>query len=185
MIRSMTGFARFESSQATGVLTWEIKTVNHRFLDIQLRLPDAFRSLEIACRDVIRQHIQRGRVDATLKWQSIQDNQSTLQCDAARVRALLDVAKQIEALSPFNHTPPSLESLLVYPGVITTQELDIATLEPAVLAGLQHTVLLVNEHREREGQALQQAIRERLETMTTLAHEVKARQPELLQKTTR
>lgn len=182
MIRSMTGFARAELAYPQGMLTWEIRAVNHRFLDIQIRLPEALRAQEMTFRDVIRQHIERGRIEAMLKLQYSADNARALRCDEARVAALLTAVERIETLSPFSHSAPSLDCLLSYPGVITEAEVDMSQVESLAVEGLQRAVMILNDSRQREGQALQQAIIERLHKVESLAKDVNARQPELLQR---
>jgi len=68
MIQSMTAFARGDSAVDNGSLSWEIRTVNHRYLDMALRLPEGFRSLENDLKEVVRQSLSRGKVDATLRF---------------------------------------------------------------------------------------------------------------------
>lgn len=181
MIRSMTGFARCELPYPQGILSWEIKTLNHRFLDIQMRLPEALRAAEMTFRDVIRQHVVRGRVEAILKWQYAVDEKSHLRCDEARLKALLSAIERIETLSSFSHGAPSLDALLAYPGIVTEVEVDSLALEPVAIAALTEALSVLNQSREREGQALSNAILERLEKMEIFAKTAQARQPELLQ----
>ncbi len=181
MIRSMTGFARHELAHPQGVLSWEIRAVNHRFLDIQMRLPDAMRLLEMRFREVIRQYIERGRIDVTLKLQWSIDKTGTLRCDEARLNALLTTVERIEALSPFAHSAPSLDCLLMYPGIINEVEIDVAQIETVAVAALEQSLKTLNGSRQREGEALNLAIMDRLHKVDTLAKEVGLRQPELLQ----
>ncbi len=181
MIRSMTGFARCELPYPQGILSWEIKTLNHRFLDIQTRLPEALRAAEMTFRDVIRQHVGRGRVEAVLKLQHTIDEKSHLQCDEARLKALLSAIGRIETLSSFSHGAPSLDALLAYPGIVTEIEVDMTALEPVAITALSQCLVLLNQSRQREGQALSEAITERLEKMEILAKAAHARQPELLE----
>ncbi len=182
MIRSMTGFARHELAHPQGVLSWEIRAVNHRFLDIQMRLPEAVRALEMRFREVIRQHIERGRIDVSLKLQWSIDKTGTLQCDEARLDALLTAVERIETLSPFSHSAPSLDCLLMYPGIISEVEIDVTQIETVAVAALEQSIKLLNDSRQREGEALKQAIVERLHKVEVLAKEVGSRQPELLQR---
>lgn len=180
MIRSMTGFARCELPHPQGILTWEIKTLNHRFLDLQMRLPDTLRAAEMTFREMIRQNVGRGRVEAVLKLQHTIDEKSHLQCDEARLKALLSAIERIDALSSFSHGAPSLDALLAYPGIVTEKEVDMTALEPVARTALTQCLALLNRSREREGQALREAIAARLEKMEILAKAVHARQPELL-----
>lgn len=182
MIRSMTGFARHELAYPQGVLSWEIRAVNHRFLDIQMRLPEAVRALEMRFREVIRHHIERGRIDASLKLQWSIDKTGTLQCDEARLSALLAAVERIENLSPFSHSAPSLDCLLMYPGIISEVEIDVTQIETIAVTALEQSLKLLNDSRQREGEALKQAIIERLHKVEVLAKEVGSRQPELLQR---
>jgi len=68
MIQSMTAFARGDSANDKGALSWEIRTVNHRYLDTALRLPEGFRSQENDLKELVRQYLSRGKVDATLRF---------------------------------------------------------------------------------------------------------------------
>ena len=68
MIRSMTGFARRQHVAESGTLIWELRTVNHRYLETSLRLPEDFRSLEGECRQIIGNRVRRGKLDATLQY---------------------------------------------------------------------------------------------------------------------
>jgi uncharacterized protein (TIGR00255 family) len=182
MIRSMTGFARYELAHAQGVLSWEIRAVNHRFLDIQMRLPEAVRALEMRFREVIRQHIERGRIDVSLKLQWSIDKTGTLQCDEARLNALLTAVERIENLSPFSHSAPSLDCLLMYPGIINEAEIDVTQIETVAVAALEQSIKLLNDSRQREGEALKEAIIERLHKVEALTKEIGLRQPDLLQR---
>ncbi len=182
MIRSMTGFARHESAHPQGILSWEIRAVNHRFLDIQFRLPDAMRALEMRFREVIRLQVERGRIDATLKLQWSLDKTGALQCDEVRLKALLAVVERIEILSPFSHSAPSLDCLLTYPGIIKDVEMEVTQIEAEAVRALEQGLASLNDSRQREGDALKHAIIERLHKVEALAKEVGLRQPELLQR---
>ena len=78
MIRSMTGFARREHAGALGTLAWELRTVNHRYLELSLRLPDDFRSLESEFRATISAAVRRGKLDATLQFRAPQGSSASL-----------------------------------------------------------------------------------------------------------
>jgi uncharacterized protein (TIGR00255 family) len=178
----MTGFARYEAAHPQGILSWEIRAVNHRFLDIQFRLPDSVRALEMRFRECIREYVERGRIDVTLKLQWSVDKTGALQCDEARLNALLAAVERIETLSPFSHSAPSLDCLLMYPGIINEVEMDVTQIETVIVTALEHSLKLLNDSRQREGDALKQAIIERLHKVEALAKEVGLWQPELLQR---
>jgi uncharacterized protein (TIGR00255 family) len=182
MIRSMTGFARHELAHPQGVLSWEMRAVNHRFLEFQFRLPDAMRALEMRFREVIRQQVERGRIDATLKLQWSIAKTGALQCDEVRLNALLAAVERIETLSPFSHSAPSLDCLLMYPGIISEIEIDVTQIETIAVTALEQALGLLNDSRQREGDALRLAIIDRLHKVEALAKEVSLHQPELLKR---
>ena len=94
MIRSMTAFARVESAAAHGTLSWELRSVNHRYLEPHLRLPDAFRDLEGAVREALRQGLSRGKVECTLRFAEETAGKS-LQVDQERARQLVAAAEGV------------------------------------------------------------------------------------------
>ncbi len=77
MIRSMTAFARQERQETWGQICWEIRSVNHRYLDMSIRLPEEFRRLEVTIREHVQQHLKRGKIDCTLHFQPAQDYKIT------------------------------------------------------------------------------------------------------------
>ena len=94
MVHSMTAFARVESAAAHGTLSWELRSVNHRYLEPHLRLPEAFRDLEGAVREALRQGLSRGKVECTLRF-SEESRGTSLQIDSERARQLIDAAEQV------------------------------------------------------------------------------------------
>lgn len=87
MIRSMTAFAHRELTIEHGALNWEVRTVNHRYLDISLRLPEEFRSQENAIRETIQSNLKRGKVDATLRFSPTKGNTSEIRINEPLARA--------------------------------------------------------------------------------------------------
>ena len=92
MLYSMTGFAQAEQQLAEGLLSWEVRSVNHRYLEIQLRLPEGWRSLEPKFRDIVNQRLARGKVDGTLSFREAVNAPQALQLN-------LDLAGQLIAHS--------------------------------------------------------------------------------------
>src|SRR5690606_2927965 len=97
MVHSMTAFARSEQAGTHGTLSWEIRSVNHRYLEPHLRLPDAFRDLEGAVRDALRKGISRGKVECTLRFAE-ENNRTALQVDRERASQLIAAAESVAAL---------------------------------------------------------------------------------------
>ena len=97
MIHSMTAFARAEQAGEHGTLSWEIRSVNHRYLEPHLRLPEAFRDLEGAVREALRKGLSRGKVECTLRFAEETAGRS-MQVDPERARQLISAAEKVAAL---------------------------------------------------------------------------------------
>ena len=97
MVHSMTAFARVEGAGAHGTLSWELRSVNHRYLEPHLRLPDAFRDLEGAVREALRQGLSRGKVECTLRFAEESSGKS-LKVDNERASQLIAAAEQVAGL---------------------------------------------------------------------------------------
>lgn len=107
MVHSMTAFARVEQAGTHGTLSWELRSVNHRYLEPHLRLPDAFRDLEGAVREALRQGLSRGKVECTLRFAEETAGKS-LQVDQERARQLVAAAEGVAAL--IRQPAPSIRS---------------------------------------------------------------------------
>ena len=99
MIRSMTAFAHHETSSAQGKLSWELRSVNHRYLDISLRVPEEFRSLENNFRTLLQNRLHRGKLEASLRYAAGVGESSTIVVNEPLARALIIACRQIEALT--------------------------------------------------------------------------------------
>ncbi|MCO1669603.1 YicC family protein [Pseudomonas aeruginosa] len=155
MVHSMTAFARVEQAGTHGTLSWELRSVNHRYLEPHLRLPDAFRDLEGAVREALRQGLSRGKVECTLRFAEETAGKS-LQVDQERARQLVAAAEGVAALI---RQPAPLDPLavLAWPG---PQALNAAALEAFGQALEQ-----LKAGRSREGQELAKLLTERLDAM--------------------
>lgn len=161
----MTGFARRSTETNWGALVWELRSVNHRFLDLSLRLPDELRALEPSVRELVSARLERGKIDCTLKFQA-QESIQALTVDGEAVRALLHVAKQVGAIDPAIIALHTID-VLHWPGTLKSPAVDMEGLAHAALEALGQTLDALTEMRAREGERLQQLIAQRLETMRT------------------
>jgi uncharacterized protein (TIGR00255 family) len=181
MPRSMTGFARREAKLPWGTVIWEIRSVNHRYLEPGFRLPEDFREIEPALREQIRKTLQRGKVEVSLYVQLEQENEAELGVNLQRVVQLGKAAQQIhEQLGDKAAAINPLE-LLKWPGVIQKQEVDREAQQAAVLDLFQGALTGLVEHRTREGAELEQLILQRLDAVSAQVVAVRARLPEILQ----
>jgi uncharacterized protein (TIGR00255 family) len=181
MPRSMTGFARREAKLSWGTIIWEIRSVNHRYLEPSFRLPEDFRELEPHLRDAMRKSLQRGKIDAILTIQWEQEAEAELGINLNRVAQLAKATEQINGLLGKSAAPVNALDILKWPGVIQKQELNRETLLSTILTVFHSALESLIEHRTREGKELEQLILQRLDAVSAQVAAVRTRLPEILQ----
>jgi uncharacterized protein (TIGR00255 family) len=174
MTKSMTGFATVEGPAGEHRLSWELRSVNHRFLDVSLRLPEEFKRLEQDCRNLIREKLGRGKVDATLKLTLAEGATTDWRLNQAALDRLEKLSRGVE-----QHFAVAggmtIAELLRFPGVLDQPQLDSASLSPQVLEALNSAVASLDESRAREGAQLQQLILERCDQIEATLVAVRGR----------
>ncbi|RTE64427.1 YicC family protein [Amphritea opalescens] len=179
MTRSMTAFARQEAQHEWGSLIWEVRSVNHRYLEPHLRLPDSLRDIEGPLREALRKKLSRGKVECTLRFVPEAQSQ-TLTINETFARELLDAAQQMENLLQVSK-PIDTMDLLRWPGVLKDTSLDMDAVKKAALT-LFHTALdELIESRGREGVELAALIDQRLDTISDIVGDVRSKLPGILQ----
>ncbi len=180
MIRSMTAFAHHEHTSPLGKLSWELRTVNHRYLDISIRLPEEFRSQENAFRTTIQNKLQRGKLEASLRYAAGVGETSTIVVNEPLARALIIACRQIEALT---NSPDPLKAvdILRWPGVTLDSTPDMEkTLEQATSL-LDKALDDLIATREREGKRLAEFIDLRCDQIAEIIVRIRKRRPEIVQ----
>ena len=181
MIRSMTGFARRERQGPWGTLVCELRTVNHRYLEISLRLPEELRSLDNDTRQAIGGSLRRGKVDANLYLKTTTGTARKLELDAAILDELLarigDVRTRVEATAPLNAL-----DILRWPGVIRDAEGDVRPVLTATIELVREALQELNDTRLREGQRIRELLASRCASMTAQVEIVRTRLPEVSQR---
>jgi uncharacterized protein (TIGR00255 family) len=177
MIASMTGFARREVRAAWGVLAWELRAVNHRYLEVGLRLPEEFRVLETECREAISARLARGKVDATLRYEPTVAA-AALTVDTALARQVVEAARELGALTG-NHQAPAPLELMRWPGVVVGGTPDLAPLHGAARTALKEALAELVAARQREGERTAALISERADAIAALVAGVRERLPEV------
>jgi uncharacterized protein (TIGR00255 family) len=180
MTASMTAFARHGGDGEWGRATWELRSVNHRYLEISLRLPEELRGLETAVRERIDKYLKRGKVDCTLRFEGPTSIAPTLTLNTELARQLAEACGRINAMmdSPAN---ASATDILRWPGVIAVQAPDIEALSEAVLALLEQTLAIMVEVREREGGKLRTLMEQRCAEARTRVTTLRAQLPAILE----
>lgn len=152
MTRSMTGFARSQTQGDWGQLVWELRSVNHRYLDIHLRLPEPLRALEPAIREAVSRVLSRGKIDISAKLQTA-DNAQAIELDEQRLVALGEALSQVRSTVIDCQAPDALR-LLTYPGVQREAEPDMERVQRDALAALDDALVQLQSMRDDEGSRL-------------------------------
>ncbi len=180
MLRSMTAFARHEQADTSGTITWELRSVNHRYLEISLRLPEALRSLENLMRERITSKLSRGKLEGTLKLQNLSAGLSAININQAVVERLLAVAKELEQKIGAS-SGLKLIDVLRWPGVVAESELDLEGMQTALFSALDAALEELIATREREGQRTAELLGQRIVAMREQVRRVRARRPQVLE----
>ena len=163
MVHSMTAFARHEQATAHGTLSWELRSVNHRYLEPHLRLPEAFRDLEGAVREALRQGLSRGKVECTLRFAE-ENAGKQLQVDSERARQVIAAAEQVAALIQ-QPAPLNPLEVLAWPGVLVADSADPQALNAAALKLFDQALSELKAGRAREGAELAKLLNDRLDSI--------------------
>jgi uncharacterized protein (TIGR00255 family) len=174
MIRSMTAFASGERATEWGVLGCELRAVNHRFLELGVRLPEELRALEPALRERVGSRASRGKLDLTLRLRPPEGGEA-LQLDPGRVSALSELALDMQARFPAMRV--GFTELLQFPGVLRARATDPDAIAAEALALLDEVLDAFVEGRGREGAKLAAAIVDRVDQVEKIAADVRAMIP--------
>ncbi|RNF86505.1 YicC/YloC family endoribonuclease [Montanilutibacter psychrotolerans] len=172
----MTAFASAERVTEWGTLGCELRSVNHRFLEVGVRLHDELRSLEPMLRERVATRISRGKVDLTLRLRA-PEGANELQINPTRLRELGDLAIDMAARFPGLHT--DFTQLLQFPGVLQAPAGDPAALQAQAIALLDETLDEFVAAREREGGKLAAVIGERVDGIARIAADVRTLMPQI------
>ena len=179
MLNSMTGFARETAETPFGTLTCELRAVNHRFLDVQFRMPDELRAKEIELRATIGEVLKRGKVECSLHIRRGATGTTDLTLNDALVRQIAARAGEIAALLPEASAPNPVD-VLRWPGVVAEPEVDTEPLYDAAAALVGKALDALAAMRASEGERIGQLIESRLDEVVRIASAVRERMPEVL-----
>ncbi len=181
MIRSMTAFARQSTQFEWGSVIWEVRSVNHRYLEPSFKLPDTVRQLENNLRDALRKTLNRGKVECSLRIQTEGNNSSSqLSLNDELLTKLIatseHVQQQLQESAPLNPL-----QLLQWPGVMIETKTDDEIVCNDALSVFKTTLQQLLSSREREGAALKQFIEQRLDSITAITVDVRTQMPIILE----
>jgi len=179
MIYSMTGYAVVAAELPLGMLNLELRSVNHRYLDIQFRIPDELRSLESGMREMATARISRGKVEVRVAVSKSPASQSSLQIDEKLLGQLRQLDQRVKAAMP-DSPSLSVNDVLRWPGMLGNDELEPEKLQEACNAVMARALDDLTAMRAREGAKLKQILLERIDSMDVLVRKAVPRMPMLI-----
>ncbi|MBN3080952.1 YicC family protein [Pectobacterium polaris] len=178
MIRSMTAYARREIKGNWGSAAWELRSVNQRYLETYLRLPEQFRSLEPVARERIRARLTRGKIECNLRFELDPSAQSALILNEKLAKQLVNAANWVKMQSDEGEINPV--DILRWPGVMSAEEQDLDAISAELLTALEGALDDFIAARESEGNALKELIEQRLAGVSAEVVKVRAQMPNIL-----
>lgn len=179
MLYSMTGFARQTAESPLGSLTCEVRTVNHRYLDVQFRLPEELRPKELELRQMIGASLHRGKVECGLHFRRTNNDETELHLNRELVAQIGARAEELGKLLPAV-SPLDPVDVLRWPGVIEESEVDTEPLYDEAKKILNQTIAELSEMRASEGARIGAMIEARCKEIAGIAETVRERLPEVL-----
>lgn len=178
MIRSMTAFARRDIKGNWGTAAWELRSVNQRYLETYIRLPEQFRGLEPAVRERIRGRLTRGKIECNLRFDVNPHAQSALVLNERLAKQLVEAAQWVKMQSDEGEIDPV--DILRWPGVMSAEEQDLDAISAELLAGLDLALDDFITARESEGLAIKGMLEQRLSGVSTEVASVRQQMPAIL-----
>lgn len=176
-VSSMTGFAHEQIETVLGSLAIDIKSVNSRYQEISLRLPEELRFLEGEIRTILSRSVARGKIECRMQWVGEAIHEQTLNVDA--MEKLLSLQQEVTEKHP-DTKPLTVSQILTFPGILEPKAVDLESLKADVVIGLERVVNSFLESRIREGSALAKVILSYCEEIERVVLELKPKIPEII-----
>lgn len=179
MLNSMTGFARQAAECPLGTLTWELRTVNHRYLDVQFRLPEELRPSETDLRQQVSGQLKRGKIECSLHFRRAISEATALKINQDLV---MQLRAKLDELSEMLHESRAIDPIdvLRWPGVVSETEIDTGPLYEEASRLLDDTLAALGTMRASEGERIAEMIESRCADIMTISASVRARMPDVL-----
>ena len=181
MVYSMTAFSRQQLEHEWGSLTWEIRSVNHRYLEPSIRLPENFRSLENPIRKQLRDKLYRGKIECLLRFRTVEANQIDWQLNLDLISQLTKANLEINSNIGGDYKLSSLD-ILKWPGVISDQSIDEEIFNKEAMGLFEKALDDLMVVREREGASLRDAILKRIASIQRIIDSIQAKMPSIILK---
>ncbi|OOZ42307.1 YicC family protein [Solemya pervernicosa gill symbiont] len=179
MIHSMTAFARVERRDEWGSLAWELRSLNHRYLELSLRLPEELRPMEALVRERATVLLGRGKVECALFYRPSSQVAGEMAVNRDFTEKLLAAVQEVELLQGVSASYSPME-LLRWPGVLESVEADMTPVIEAATGLLDGALEELKQGRAREGEKLKALIEQRCASIESVVEQVKSRLPQIL-----
>ena len=178
MPNSMTAFSRIDVNSEFGSLIFELKSVNHRFIEINFKIPELFKKLELQMRDLLKEALVRGKVECSI---IINENTvlSETKIDQAQLENYLDLMQKVKS-KVGEPDKISITDVLNLPGVLNQKPIESSGLEKSCLEGFKETIKRLKEFREIEGKKLKKDITEKIKFIEVHLESLEKELPRLL-----
>lgn len=178
MTKSMTAFARIQQSLDAGELIWEIRSVNHRYLELHMKMPDDFRAGEGRYREILQQRLKRGKVECFLRFNANVQQSASIEVNQVQAKALISACQEINNLL---HQPSEVDPMevLQWPGIVQESKLDMKPVLNAAEVALNAALDDLIANREREGGRMSELILQRCEAIQQIVTQARENMPEI------
>ena len=178
MTKSMTAFARVQQNLDEGVLIWEIRSVNHRYLELHLKMPEDFRVYEMRFREIFQQRLKRGKLECYLRFNANTVQDEKLNVNKQQAKLLVDACQEINNML---HQPSELNPMdvLQWPGVVQESKLEMKPVLQASLTSLDAALDELIANREREGERLRDLLQQRCVSIQQIVDQTRKNIPEI------
>lgn len=180
MTHSMTAFARHIETGEHGQYIWEIRSVNHRYSEIFVRLPEELRGLETPIRDRFAGRVKRGKIDCSLKFEPNKDAGGEILINATQLEMLAAASRRIKEKIPELADFSALD-ILKWPGVLDNQKVAIEELEKEAVRGFDQALQQLVDTRQREGEKMAELIEQRCQSIADIVLNLRGRVPEIVE----
>lgn len=180
MIRSMTAFARKDMQAEWGSLAWEIRAVNHRYLELFLRLPEEVRVIENSAREEGRKKLARGKVECGLRYTPSNHSNGDVKINEELAKQIAGAAKTV-AHHMDNAARIDPMEILSWPGVIQSEYIDSSLIQQQAMTLFSEALDELVKARQREGGRLQEMIQQRCDAMRPLVEQAKTEMPKVIE----
>lgn len=178
MTKSMTGFARTQQSLAEGDIIWELRSVNNRFLELYLKMPEDFRVNEVGYREMLQKRLKRGKVECFLRFNANGQQTETININQQQAKSLV---KACHAINDLLHQPSEVDPIevLQWPGVVQESKIDMKPVLEAAEASLEKALDELLANREREGGRMRDLIIQRCDAIQQIVDQARDNMPEI------